>query len=61
MSSMTQEELKIEREIQQDCLFGRKPIMMLTDFYYSRHLDVNGLIECHLAVEAPEGMYSYEY
>ena len=57
MSSMTDVEIKIERNIQQDCLFGRKPLIILTDFYYSRHLDVNGLIEKGLALEAPEGMY----
>lgn len=58
MSSMTEEEIKLEREIQQDCLFGRKPLITLTDFYYSRHLDVNGLIEKGLALEAPKGMYN---
>lgn len=58
MSSMTDEEIRIEREIQQDCFFGRKPLIILTDFYYSRNLDVNGLIEKGLALEAPDDMYN---
>jgi hypothetical protein len=57
---MTEEEIRIEREIQQDCFFGRKPLIILTDFYYSRNLDVNGLIEKDLALPAPEGMYDFK-
>lgn len=59
MSSMTKEEIRIEREIQQDCFFGRKPLIILTDFYYSRNLDVNGLIEKGLAIERPKDMYNF--
>ena len=57
MSSMTDDEVKLEREIQQDCLFGRKPLIVLTDFYYSRHIDINDLIEKGLALEVIEGIY----
>lgn len=28
-----------------------------TDYLYSKHLDIHGLIEMGLALEAPEGMY----
>lgn len=30
------------------------------DFYNSRHADYRGMIECKLAIKAPEGMYKFE-
>ena len=32
----------------------------VVDYCYSRHLDIHGLIEKGLALEAPEGMYKTE-
>jgi hypothetical protein len=66
MSSMTEK----ENEEYNGLLFGvcdftqdtssLTPVIELTTFFYSRHIDCCGLIEKRLALEAPKDMYRYE-
>ena len=56
MSSMTEEERNEYNNIYQ-CRCHEKSAIRLTTLCYSHHLDINGLIEKGLALEAPEGMY----
>ena len=56
MSSMTEEERNEYNDIYQ-CRCHEKSAIRLTTLCYSHHLDINGLIEKGLAIEAPEGMY----
>jgi hypothetical protein len=66
MSSMTEK----ENEEYNGLLFGvcdftqdtssLTPVIELTTFFYSHHIDCCGLIEKGLALEAPKDMYRYE-
>ena len=67
MSSMTEEEKKmLENYISTETIVSRGGLYDVlraqrhtTNYLYSRHLDVLGLIEEGLALEAPEGMYEF--
>lgn len=56
MSSMTEEERNEYNDICQ-CRCHEKSAIRLTTLCYSHHLDINGLIEKGLALEAPADMY----
>ena len=58
MSSMTEEERNEYNDIYQ-CRCHEKSAIRLTTLCYSHHLDINGLIEKGLAIEAPKDMYKF--
>lgn len=60
LSSMTEEEREyFEGLSDMKCTLGYA--MVKANFCLKRHLDINGLIPMGLAVEAPEGMYNFNY
>lgn len=60
LSSMTDEEREyFESLSDMKCTLGYA--MVKANFCLKRHLDINSLIPMGLAVEAPEGMYNFNY